>query len=147
MWAVPIPALFTLLKIACASRGGTIHAMPAPAPSLAYLDDRCCLTCGYRGRELQGRRGQDRLVCPRCRQDLYARPIRSYAEMEGLSEPTTSAALEPRPHGHRRLSLLRFAGEVLGAGLMLVRPASKTAARAARHSEPESSGTMAGRQR
>ena len=94
------------------------HTLIAPD---AFLNDRCCLTCGFRGRELQGRRGLERLVCPRCRQDLCARPARSYAELEGLVERAASATRAPvRPAG-RRIALLRLAGGILGVGLMLVR--------------------------
>ena len=89
-----------------------------------YLTDRCCLTCGYRGRELQGRRGQERLICPQCRQDLYVRPARSYAEMEGLVQP----GAEARTHdGTRRdgaargrwVSILRMAGGLIGRVSMM----------------------------
>lgn len=59
--------------------------MPRTRPALpAELERRLCLRCGYRGRLLQGDRGRMRFTCPACRCDLYARPARSYAEMEGL---------------------------------------------------------------
>lgn len=45
-----------------------------------------CLDCGYRGRELQGERILVTFTCPSCQADLYARPARSYAEMEGLEQ-------------------------------------------------------------
>lgn len=45
---------------------------------------RLCLSCGYRGPELQGDSGV--FVCPSCGTDLYARPPRSYAELEGLDQ-------------------------------------------------------------
>ena len=81
-------AHFAIFKVAWGVGCDRIRSMPgvlnARPAGEAYLNDRCCLTCGYRGRELQGRRGAERLVCPRCRQDLYARPARTYAEMEGL---------------------------------------------------------------
>lgn len=112
---------FAVFKIALESRRDRIGAMLSPAMSPAYLTDRCCLTCGYRGRELQGRRGQERLVCPQCRQDLYSRPARTYAEMEGLAQPCPRATSEPLPlPGRRRMSILRFAGGLLGAGILLV---------------------------
>ncbi|MEZ6232608.1 MAG: hypothetical protein R3B68_00305 [Phycisphaerales bacterium] len=89
-----------------------------------YLTDRCCLTCGYRGRELQGRRGHERLVCPQCRQDLYVRPARSYAEMEGLVE-NREGALAHAPSTRdgaargRRVSIFRLAGGLIGrVGMM-----------------------------
>lgn len=43
-----------------------------------------CLSCGYRGRHIQGQRGLITFQCPSCGEDLYARPPRSYAEMEGF---------------------------------------------------------------
>jgi len=61
-----------------------------------------CLRCGYRGREVQGGTDGRTFVCPRCEADLYARPARSYAEMEGIEEASTGASFE-------RL------GEILGA--------------------------------
>lgn len=48
----------------------------------ARLRQRCCLICGYDGPELQGDTGTYR--CPACDADLYARPPRSYAELEGF---------------------------------------------------------------
>lgn len=43
---------------------------------------KTCLACGYRGPALQG---PDRaLRCPGCGTDLYSRPPRSYAELEGF---------------------------------------------------------------
>lgn len=102
-----------------------MQSMPASVEAPAYLTDRCCLTCGFRGRELQGRRGADRLTCPQCRQDLYSRPARSYAEMEGLAGVSSvggrsrESFLSLSP-GRRRLSLLRLAGGLLGrVGLLL----------------------------
>jgi len=43
---------------------------------------KACLTCGYRGASIQGRRRA--LRCPGCGADLYSRPPRSYAELEGF---------------------------------------------------------------
>ena len=43
-----------------------------------------CLSCGYEGDELQGPLSAIRYRCPSCQTDLYARPPRSYAQMEGL---------------------------------------------------------------
>lgn len=45
---------------------------------------RSCLRCGYRGDELQKRGEAAAYLCPVCGQDLYARPPRSYAEMEDI---------------------------------------------------------------
>ncbi|MGE3109608.1 MAG: hypothetical protein AB7G11_12700 [Phycisphaerales bacterium] len=53
------------------------------------LHARMCLSCGYQGRELQQRDEASAYSCPFCGADLYARPARSYAEMEGLA-PLTS---------------------------------------------------------
>lgn len=50
----------------------------------ARLKTRTCLSCGYDGPSLQGRRGHSTHCCPCCGQDLDARPPKSYAEMEGL---------------------------------------------------------------
>jgi len=108
------------LKSRWASCCDIIQPMPALEADPAYLTDRCCLTCGFRGRELQGRRGRERLVCPKCHQDLYARPARTYAEMEGLAEPVASAGGVVDSPMRRRVSLLRLAGEIVGVGLMLV---------------------------
>ncbi len=49
-----------------------------------------CLSCGYAGATLQGDPGDTALVCPSCAEDLYARPPRSYAEMEGLLDDVPS---------------------------------------------------------
>ncbi len=62
------------------------------------LMKKTCLSCGYHGRALQGERGLSVYQCPACQADLYARPPRSYAEMEGLTEPMSS-----RPGTGRRL--------------------------------------------
>jgi len=43
---------------------------------------KTCLSCGYRGSSIQGRRRAIR--CPGCGADLYTRPPRSYAELEGF---------------------------------------------------------------
>jgi len=45
-----------------------------------------CLCCGHTGPELQGTSASSVLVCPACGEALYARPPRSYAELEGLAE-------------------------------------------------------------
>ena len=48
------------------------------------LRQRVCLACGYRGPEMQPGHPADVFVCPSCGCDLYARPPRSYAEMEQI---------------------------------------------------------------
>jgi len=44
-----------------------------------------CLRCGHDGPSLQGDNARETFVCPSCGEDLYARPARSYAELEGLT--------------------------------------------------------------
>lgn len=46
-----------------------------------------CLACGHRGRHLQGEKGLITFQCPNCGADLYSRPPRSYAELEGFVAP------------------------------------------------------------
>lgn len=78
-------------------------------PLSSSLTCKTCLACGYRGPELQGRRGRHQFVCPGCGTDLYERPARCYAELEGLvdSDPTIDLepdwAAEPAPPRWRRL--------------------------------------------
>ena len=63
-----------------------------------------CLSCGHDGRDLQGEGGPASWSCPRCGADLYARPPRSYAELEGLDEAPASTAFEAgATRGYRRL--------------------------------------------
>jgi len=63
----------------------------------AKLKRRRCLYCGYDGRILQGERREHTWLCPRCGEDLYARPPRSYAEMEGLVEDRPTIQSLPIP--------------------------------------------------
>jgi len=63
----------------------------------ARVDRKMCLGCGFDGAELQGHLAHVRYRCPSCGHDLYARPPRSYAEMEGLAPvrtPPRSARME-----------------------------------------------------
>ena len=46
--------------------------------------ERACLACGHRGPSLQRRSPDRALRCPGCGADLYSRPPRSYAELEGF---------------------------------------------------------------
>jgi predicted RNA-binding Zn-ribbon protein involved in translation (DUF1610 family) len=71
-----------------------------------------CLRCGYDGAAVQ--EGSIDFLCPNCGQDLYARPPRSYLELEGL---LPSRPLLPQRSGFRRLSawLTRLFGRA-GAG-------------------------------
>lgn len=52
----------------------------------AHLQRRMCLSCGFDGRALQGEGQEGIWVCPKCGSDLYARPPKSYAELEALSD-------------------------------------------------------------
>jgi predicted RNA-binding Zn-ribbon protein involved in translation (DUF1610 family) len=61
-----------------------MRTVGSTSPSRKHL--KTCLNCGHDGPELQGDRGQSLFVCPCCGQDLYARPPRSYAEMEALDD-------------------------------------------------------------
>lgn len=72
----------------------------------AGVHRRRCPCCGHDGRELQGRRGRMVFRCPGCGADLYARPARSYAEMEGL------AVGPPESRGWLRGLLVVMAGWV-----------------------------------
>ncbi|TVQ77692.1 MAG: hypothetical protein EA380_07065 [Phycisphaeraceae bacterium] len=77
------------------------------------LKARMCLGCGYRGREFQGERLHRTYTCPNCNADLYARPPRSYAELEGLDASPVpcervSITIEPPPARSRGLD--RWAG-------------------------------------
>ena len=51
-----------------------------------------CLSCGHDGSAIQSENRESTWFCPGCGTDLYARPPRSYADLEGLIEsPNTSA--------------------------------------------------------
>jgi len=69
----------------------------------ARLRQRCCLVCGYDGPELQGESGEETYRCPACDADLYARPPRSYAELEGFVAESEPAA----PGGERALAEIK----------------------------------------
>lgn len=57
---------------------------------------RCC-ECGFDGPPLQGSRGELALRCPQCDADLYERPPRSYAELEGFVRKPAEAPPAPAP--------------------------------------------------
>ncbi len=59
------------------------------------------MSCGYRGPELQSGYPVEVFVCPACACDLYARPPRSYADMEGVGV-LPGAASAARPEAARR---------------------------------------------
>lgn len=60
-----------------------------------------CLACGFDGGALQSDHREGVWVCPRCGSDLYARPPRSYAELEGLADSTPRPWAQPAPTGVR----------------------------------------------
>lgn len=57
-----------------------------------------CLSCGFDGRSLQSEHRETGWVCPRCGTDLYSRPPRSYADLEGLSDSSRLFAAEAAAH-------------------------------------------------
>lgn len=85
--------------------------MPRVGPHIVARPDRLhtrrCLSCGYGGPELQGDRGRIALRCPACDEDLYARPARSYSEMEGLDQLTRDQRRGPAPTPLDRLRQAR----------------------------------------
>lgn len=70
---------------------------------------KACLGCGYRGPALQPTGHGRALRCPGCGADLYSRPPRSYAELEGFvpisDEPV--ARYGPAGCGQSRLARAR----------------------------------------
>jgi hypothetical protein len=61
-----------------------------------WIHLRICLGCGYDGAEMQ-QDGENRVFrCPCCRADLYARPPRSYAQLEGMVADPPGAAVPTR---------------------------------------------------
>jgi len=86
---------------------------------------KTCLSCGYRGPALQG--PARALRCPGCGADLYARPPRSYAELEGFlpSEDTIDMHVAGSTGRGRRQRVRRarsFAFRVLVMGLIITPP-------------------------
>lgn len=49
-----------------------------------WIHTKVCPSCGYRGAEVQAIEESRTFECPNCLADLYARPPKSYAEMEGI---------------------------------------------------------------
>lgn len=78
--------------------------MPHLGPALSRrLTRRTCLVCGHQGRRLQGPAGLTATRCPHCNADLYARPPRSYAEMEGLVDDSPVGSMRwDRPRDDSR---------------------------------------------
>lgn len=75
--------------------------------TLTALERRVCLCCGYRGPELQRTAPVEVFLCPACGADLYARPPRSYADMEGF---------DPEPAWRPRSAEYQSRGPLAAAG-------------------------------
>lgn len=60
------------------------------SPIPVRLSRRMCLSCGYDGAVIQSDHRESGWLCPHCHADLYARPPRSYADLEGLDDTVTS---------------------------------------------------------
>lgn len=67
------------------------------SPTAVRLQRRMCLSCGFDGSAIQNESREHGWVCPRCNADLYARPPRSYAELEGLNETPARPEVVLRP--------------------------------------------------
>ena len=67
----------------------------------AWIHTKVCPCCGYRGVELQAVEETEVFECPVCANDLYARPPKSYFEMEGLALLNTPDAKTQHPASHR----------------------------------------------
>ena len=84
-------------------------------PLSTRLHRKVCLSCGYDGNAIQGHRAESTYACPNCGEDLYARPPRSYAELEGLEDEDLPEYVlldrdpeaRPRTIWGRLISLLR----------------------------------------
>ena len=76
------------------------------AINAGWIRTRVCPSCGYAGDELQRRRESSVFECPLCDADLYARPARSYAEMEGFGSEDIAPVAEGigRGTGHGAVS-------------------------------------------
>lgn len=85
----------------------------------AWIHRRRCLYCGEDGKAIQAGGHAPAFRCPRCMGDLYSRPPRSYAELEGLELPKPDAA-NARPLGAAAANSARKRG-VFHAVLRLVR--------------------------
>jgi predicted RNA-binding Zn-ribbon protein involved in translation (DUF1610 family) len=83
-------------------------SLPAP------VHRKLCLSCGYDGVEIQewgdwSRPRGMHFSCPACGEDLYARPPRSYAELEGLVEDPACFTLPAGAHRGPVSKLRQFA--------------------------------------
>lgn len=63
----------------------------------ARLQRKMCLSCGFDGRAIQDDHRTTGWFCPRCSADLYARPPRSYADLEALSDSNPAHVDAPQP--------------------------------------------------
>lgn len=72
-----------------------------------------CLYCGHDGPMLQRGPGSVPFRCPACAGDLYARPPRSYRELEGLTD-TSPAATRPE-----QTTLAMVRGALFGVGAVV----------------------------
>jgi|GEM_PF-2324577 len=77
---------------------------------------RRCVLCGYSGIFVQAGGAATRFECPCCGGDLYARPARSYNQMEGF-DPTDPAAT--RLPGRTQRALHRILRAALAMALWL----------------------------
>lgn len=78
------------------------------APS-THLTRRLCRSCGYAGEDLQQPDAGPVFCCPSCGADLYARPPKSYAEMELL---VVGPSEKPRTPSRRRPWAVRLCGAI-----------------------------------
>ena len=90
-----------------------------------------CLSCGFDGTALQDTLEDIRYRCPSCDEDLYARPPRSYAQLESLDESSVVVTrvcledwsrrlLELEYQTRSRPRPIRVAALVLGCSLLAV---------------------------
>lgn len=106
--------------------------MPRVGPHIVARPDRLhtrrCLSCGYGGPELQGDRGRTAFRCPACAEDLYARPARTYYEMEGFDAEHAPLRVAPPAtlrhrlrRAHAGMTRLRrhWLAQLLGRGVVL----------------------------
>lgn len=87
----------------------TVTVMPV------RLARRMCLACGFSGRAIQNASRETAWLCPRCGTDLYARPPRSYAELEALSDSNPGTPMDDALlHPPRAESLILRAVDLVG---------------------------------
>jgi hypothetical protein len=103
-----------------------------PSPG---LQRQRCVRCGYDGDAVQARRtaagerrGSTLLICPNCQQDLYTRPPRSYAELEGLEAPVRYDTKPPSQARPGRRTIRNYAVLAAAAAAATLRPKQPTGA-------------------